>query len=56
MSFGAKYAKAGIAAALTSTYPVWIVPIAKYLLGEKVTWQGAVCTLFAVAGIILMVI
>ncbi len=56
MSLGAKYAKAGIAAALTSTYPVWIVPIAKYLLGEKVNWQSAVCTLFAVAGIILMVI
>lgn len=56
MSVGAKYAKAGIAAALTSTYPVWIVPIAKYFLGEKVNWQSAVCTLFAVAGIVLMVI
>lgn len=56
MSLGAKYAKAGIAAALTSTYPVWIVPIAKYLLGEKVNWQSAACTVFAVAGIILMVV
>jgi drug/metabolite transporter (DMT)-like permease len=56
MSIGAKYAKAGIAAALTSTYPVWIVPIAKHFLGEKINWQSAVCTVVAVAGIILMVV
>ncbi len=56
MSFGAKYAKAGVAAALTSTYPVWIVPIAKFILKERVSWQSAACTALAVAGIILMVV
>ena len=56
MSFGAKYAKAGVAAALTSTYPVWIVPIAKFILKERVSWQSAVCTALAVGGIILMVV
>ena len=56
MSLGAKYAKAGIAAALTSTYPVWIIPIARFGLKEKVSWQSTACTLVAVAGIILMVV
>jgi drug/metabolite transporter (DMT)-like permease len=56
MSIGAKYAKAGITAALTSTYPIWIIPIARYVLKEKVSWQSSVCTVIAVAGIALMVL
>lgn len=54
MSAGIKYAKAGIAAALNSTYPIWIIPIAHFALGERITWQAAVCTCVAVLGIVLM--
>lgn len=55
MSVGAKYAKAGVAAALTSTYPLWILPIAHFVLKEKIAWPRAVCTLLAVGGIVILV-
>lgn len=54
MSIGAKYAKAGVTAALTSTYPIWIIPIAHFVLKERVNWQTVVCTVVAVAGIALL--
>ncbi|HYX38126.1 MAG TPA: DMT family transporter [Oligoflexus sp.] len=56
MSTGAKYAKAGVTAAISSTYPVWILPIAHYLLGERVSWKSVALTLLAVAGIAIMMI
>jgi len=56
MSLGAKYAKAGIVAALTSTYPIWIIPIARFGLKERVSFPSMLCTLVAVAGIVLMVL
>ncbi len=55
MSVGAKYTKAGIAAALTSTYPIWILPISRFVLKEKISWQRVTCTLLAVSGIIILV-
>jgi drug/metabolite transporter (DMT)-like permease len=56
MTIGVKYAKAGVAAALTSTYPLWIIPIARFVLKEHVSWQTVACTLVAVVGIVLLVI
>jgi drug/metabolite transporter (DMT)-like permease len=56
MSTGAKYAKAGVTAAISSTYPVWILPIAHFLLGERVSWKSVALTLLAVAGIAIMMI
>lgn len=56
MTAGVKYAKAGIAAALNSTYPIWIIPIAHFGLGERVSWQAALCTCIAVIGIALMLL
>lgn len=56
MSVGVKYAKAGIAAALNSTYPIWIIPIAHFVLKERVTWQAVACTCVAVVGIGLMLL
>jgi drug/metabolite transporter (DMT)-like permease len=53
---GMKYAKAGLAAALTSTVPLWVVPIARILLKERMNWQCVVFTLLAVAGIALMLV
>lgn len=55
MSASAKYAKAGVAAALTSTYPIWIMPIAFFVLRERISWQRALCTVIAVCGIIVLV-
>jgi drug/metabolite transporter (DMT)-like permease len=55
MSASSKYTKAGIAAALTSTYPVWIIPIARFWLKEPGTRVGALMTAAAVGGIVLMV-
>ena len=50
------YTKAGIAAAIAGTYPVWIIPIAGLFLGERVTPKSAVFTLLAVCGIGLMLV
>ncbi len=54
MSTGAKYAKAGVTTAISSTYPVWILPIAHFLLGEKVSLKALLSTLLAVAGVAIM--
>ena len=56
MSTGAKYAKAGVTTAISSTYPVWILPIAHFILGERVSWRSAGLTLVAVLGLGIMMI
>ncbi len=56
MSTGAKYAKAGVTTALSSTYPIWILPIAHFMLGEKVQRKSVILTLLAVAGVAVMMI
>lgn len=56
MSIGTKYAKAGISSALSSTYPIWIIPFARLYLGEKGNWQSIACTVVAVGGIALMLL
>jgi drug/metabolite transporter (DMT)-like permease len=54
LSVGVKYSKAGVAAALSSTFPIWTIPIAVIFLKEHVSWQSAVCTVAAVVGVGLM--
>ncbi len=54
MSVGIKYAKAGVAAALSLTYPIWILPLSRIFLGEKSTKLGIVFILLAVFGAALM--
>ena len=56
MSIGAKYAKAGVTTAITSTYPVWIMPISHFLLRERVSFKSMLLTLLAVAGVAIMMI
>ena len=51
---GVKYTKAGIATALSSTFPIWTIPIAAIFLKERVRWTAAACTMLAVGGIVLM--
>lgn len=54
MSVGIKYAKAGVAAALSITYPLWILPLSRLILDERSTVAGMVCILLAVFGVALM--
>jgi drug/metabolite transporter (DMT)-like permease len=51
MSLGLKYARAGIAAALNSTYPIWSIPIARVFLKEKVSLAAVILMGVAVVGI-----
>jgi len=54
MSLGAKYAKAGITTALSSTYPLWVIPLARIFLKEPTNFRSIGWTLLAVVGIIVM--
>ncbi len=53
-TIGTKYTKAGVAAALTSSYPIWVVPIAFVMLKEKPKISSILATAVAVGGIGLM--
>jgi len=54
LSVGSKYAKAGLVATLSSTFPLWVIPIARVFLKEHTNRRCVFCTLLAVAGICLM--
>lgn len=54
LSVGVKYAKAGVASALVSTFPVWVIPIARFILKERVSMMSALCTVVAVCGVAMM--
>lgn len=49
-----KYAPAGVTATLSSTYPIWLIPIAASVLKERITGGQILCTLAAVGGIALI--
>jgi|GEM_PF-432943 len=51
MTAGVKFAKAGVAAALSSSYPIFIIPIAHFVLKERVTIPMIVMTIVSVVGI-----
>ncbi|NRA64764.1 MAG: DMT family transporter [Pseudobacteriovorax sp.] len=54
MSTGAKYAKAGISAALTATYPLWIIPLSVWIAKESVSIKKSLYTVIAVVGVGIM--
>jgi drug/metabolite transporter (DMT)-like permease len=56
LSTGAKYAKAGVTTAISSTYPIWIIPITCFVLKEKVAMRQIVLTVLAVVGVAVMMI
>ena len=56
MSLSTKYTKAGVGTALSSTYPIWVIPIARVVTQERSNWIGAVGTIVAVVGIIIMLL
>jgi drug/metabolite transporter (DMT)-like permease len=53
---GTKYAEAGVAAALTGSFPLWVVPISRSFLNEHTNWQCVLCTILAVGGVALILI
>ena len=55
LSLSTKYTKAGVGAALSSTYPIWVIPVAHVMIGERSNWRSVVFTVFAVLGIVVMV-
>lgn len=53
LTFGTKYAEAGVVTAISHTFPVWAVPIARYTIKETVQPVAVFWTLVAVAGVAL---
>lgn len=49
-------APVGIATALSSLTPIFLIPIAFFVFGDKVTWQAIIGTLIAVGGSVLLFI
>ncbi len=56
MSLGLKYSKAGVSTALMSTYPLWVVPIAHYFLGERIKKGIFFFTVIACVGCAVIVL
>ena len=55
MSLGAKYAKAGVAGALSSTYPIWIMLISRVVVKEKFSAPRVAMSFLAVLGVVILV-
>ena len=56
MATASKYAKVGVAGAISSTYPLWVLPLAHLTLRENLRRSGLIWTTTAIGGVILMVI
>lgn len=54
LTVGLKYARAGIASALSVTYPIWILPIAHFILKERVRPLSLACSVVAVLGVVVL--
>jgi drug/metabolite transporter (DMT)-like permease len=46
---------AGIASTISTTYPIWVIPVAAIFLKEHPKPLQILCTILAVAGIALLV-
>ena len=56
LSFGITYAKAGVASALSSSYPIWIVPLSWFVLKERSHVLSLIGTVIAVLGMLCLFI
>ncbi len=56
LSVGLTYAKAGVTSALSSTYPLWVIPMAAMINKESVRLTHALFTGLAIFGIAIMVL
>jgi drug/metabolite transporter (DMT)-like permease len=51
---GLKYAGLGLATVLSSTSPLFALPIGRLVFGERVTWRAVAGALFCVSGIVVL--
>jgi drug/metabolite transporter (DMT)-like permease len=51
---GLKYAGLGLATVLSSTSPLFALPIGRLVLGERVTWRAVAGALLCVSGIVVL--
>lgn len=56
LSFAFQHADTGIVSTISTTYPIWVIPVAAFFLREYPSpWQVA-CTLLAIVGIALLML
>jgi drug/metabolite transporter (DMT)-like permease len=55
LATGIKHTSVAVALALSSTYPIWTMPIAYVLLGERFRPISVLCAVVAVSGVLLTV-
>jgi len=54
LNAGLKYTYVGIASTLSSTSPIWILPLAYFILGEKLSMRAILGACIAVAGVAVL--
>lgn len=54
LNAGLKYTYVGIASTLSSTSPIWILPLAYFVLGEKLSMRAILGACIAVAGVAIL--
>lgn len=56
LSYGFQNEVTGIVSTLSTTYPIWVIPVAAFFLKEHPTPMQIVCTILAIVGIALLMI
>ena len=56
LTIGTKHAEAGVVTAISHTFPVWVVPVARFTLKEPARPATVLWTLLAVAGVALTLV
>lgn len=56
ITVGSKYTKAGVASALSSAYPIFMIPLAVYFLRERTNWLVILFTLVSIVGVAVMLV
>jgi len=54
MSMALKMTKAGVSTALMATFPIFVIPVGRVILGEKATVGSILFTLVAAGGIVIL--
>ncbi|HQR09254.1 MAG TPA: DMT family transporter [Gemmatales bacterium] len=56
LSFAFQHEVTGIVSTLSTTYPIWVIPVAALFLKEHPTPMQIICTILAIVGIALLMI
>lgn len=54
--FAFQHADTGIVSTLSTTYPIWVIPVASFFLKEHPTPLQIICTVLAIVGIALLML